>query len=140
MAKSQVGMSDEEYRAMLESVGVESSTQLTRNNFDKLMEHFKSLGFKRLSRASRPNGKKQSARRKKQKQKPPKSKEALKEKIGAILADLSLPWSYADKMAKKMFGVDALEWCDADQFWRIVAALSYHQKRQKAKAVNAESH
>jgi phage gp16-like protein len=33
-------------------------------------------------------------------------------------------------MAKKMFKIDRVDWCKPDQLHKIVAALSYHQKRK----------
>jgi phage gp16-like protein len=47
IAKVQVGMSDVEYRDLLGSVGATSSTELTQTGFKQVMEHFKSLGFKK---------------------------------------------------------------------------------------------
>lgn len=56
-------------------------------------------------------------------------------KIGALLADGKLSWNYAHGIAKKMFGVERLEWCDCQQLRKIVAALEYNKKRQAKKQV-----
>ncbi|WP_417622179.1 regulatory protein GemA [Parasphingorhabdus sp.] len=46
IAKRQLGLSDERYRAALrEYAGVESSTKMDDTGFDRLMDHFRSLGF-----------------------------------------------------------------------------------------------
>jgi phage gp16-like protein len=61
--------------------------------------------------------------------KPAPEKEAVIRKIEAILADMELPWSYADGIARKMFGVEKLLWCDADQTFRVLQALAVYQRR-----------
>ncbi len=51
IAKGQLGLTDEDYRAILSSVaGVQSATQLDNRGFDRLMERFAELGFKSTSR------------------------------------------------------------------------------------------
>lgn len=47
VAKSRLGLSDEDYRAILRRVaGVESSTELDEVSFDLVMQYFERLGFK----------------------------------------------------------------------------------------------
>ncbi len=60
----------------------------------------------------------------------PKAKWPLVSKINAILLDLGLEWSYADGVSKKMFDVETTEWCDTDQLYKVVQALTYHQRRK----------
>ena len=54
-------------------------------------------------------------------------------KVGAILAELDKSWNYAHGTAKRMFRVQRVEWLRADQLHKLVAALSYSQKRQRSK-------
>lgn len=54
-------------------------------------------------------------------------------KVGAILAETDKSWNYAHGTAKRMFKVQRVEWLRADQLHKLVAALSYAQKRQRAK-------
>lgn len=123
VAKARVGMTDDEYRAMLSSVGAASSVELDWRGFKVVMERFEALGFKR-----------ERGKEGKRENKPaPSSKEKLLGKIGAVLADLGLPGRYAEAMAKTMFDVDLLVWCTPDQLRRIVAALTYHQRRKLKK-------
>ncbi len=58
-------------------------------------------------------------------------------KVHAILADLKLPWAYADKIAKDRFGKEFVEWLEPDRLHKVVQMLSTHQKRQKAKMKGA---
>jgi hypothetical protein len=53
VAKTRLGLEDEMYRAILrEQGGVDSSTQLTNANFDRVMKRFEELGF--VNTAKRP--------------------------------------------------------------------------------------
>lgn len=60
---------------------------------------------------------------------------ALIDKIEALLADKgrrqgrTVPWAYADGMAKRMCNVEKVQWCTPEQLAKLVAALSIDQKR-----------
>jgi isocitrate dehydrogenase kinase/phosphatase len=55
VAKSQLRLSDENYRAVLrEQGGVESSNDLTNATFDRVMRRFEELGFTNTARHPRP--------------------------------------------------------------------------------------
>lgn len=122
VAKSQLGLSEDEYRGMLSSVGVSSSKELDYRRFDELMNKLRAYGFKPLGGSKRAAGMHSDL---------PKEKQPMLSKIGAILADLDMPWPYADKVAKKMFGVDRLRWCTTDQTWKVLQALIIFQNRKK---------
>jgi phage gp16-like protein len=118
VAKAQLGMSDEDYRDMLASVGAASSKELTYPKYAEVMRRMKAGGFKvRSGGPRRPE--------------PAPERRALYGKIEAILADAGLPWAYADALAKQMFGIEMCQWCTPDQLWRIVAALSIYMRRKK---------
>jgi phage gp16-like protein len=121
VAKSRLGMSEEDYRAVLASVGVTSSRELNHVQLDEVMKRFEAGGF-------RPRTPKVARRRKVADPKAP-----LLRKIGAILADTGLTWEYADGIARNMFGVQCADWCNLEQLWKIAAALSIYQKRRKKK-------
>ncbi|MDY6789706.1 MAG: regulatory protein GemA [Thermodesulfobacteriota bacterium] len=121
VAKAKIGMSETEYRDMLAGVGVASSKELNAAKFNLVIKHFYKLGFKRQKAKGR----------RKQAVGPVSSKDRLLGKVDAILADLGLKRGYADAIARNMFGIDAASWCNAHQLHKIVAALMYHQKRNK---------
>ncbi|MDU3313790.1 MAG: phage protein GemA/Gp16 family protein [Pseudomonas aeruginosa] len=51
--------------------------------------------------------------------------------IEAQLAEMRLPWSYADKIAKQMFGVAKVAWLKKpDQLTAILAALHVEQEKR----------
>jgi phage gp16-like protein len=121
VAKTKLGLSEEDYRAVLNSVGVTTSKDLNPLQFDEIMSRFESAGFQSSNRNARRN-------------RPPRpvaAKEKLMKKIGAILADTGLPWAYADGMARKMFGLDSVRFCNETELWKVAAALSIYQKRKK---------
>lgn len=62
----------------------------------------------------------------------PAEKRPLVGKIHAVLADLKLPWSYADGIAKQMHGVQFVEWCSKDQLNNVVIAMVAEQRKQYA--------
>ena len=122
VAKSQLGLTEDEYRGLLSSIGVSSSKELDYRRFDELMNQFRARGFKPLGGSKRAAGKHSDL---------PKEKQPMLSKIGAILAELEMPWRYADRVAKKMFGIDRLRWCTTDQTWKVLQALIIFQKRKK---------
>jgi len=123
VAKAKVGMSEVEYRDMLAGVGVTSSTDLNFAKFEMVMKSFEKLGFASRTKKRKPLNPHSAFRN-------PKSKDRLLGKIDAIRADMGLQRGYVDAIARNMFGVDVYAWCNAQQLHKIVAALSYHQKRR----------
>jgi phage gp16-like protein len=128
VAKAQLGLSDEAYREMLASVGVASSRDLTPLQFDELLRRLEAGGFKATGR----RGKKSATRKK-----AAPDREPLLKKIEAILLDTGLTWEYANGIARNMFGVTMVRWCNAQQLWRVAAALSIYQKRKAKRAGKA---
>lgn len=122
VAKSQLGLSEAEYRDILESHGngARSSRDLDPAGFASVMAHLEHLGFEPKRKFYRGAG----------------SKELLMRKIKAIQGDLGLSDSYVDAMAQRMFGVQSHRWLDARQLHSVVAALSYHQARRSANGKN----
>lgn len=117
IAKKQLAMTDDDYRAMLLSIGgVTSAKELTSIAAAKVLSHLERCGFKPVSRIGR-------------RPRPPRDRKALVGKIEALLAEAKRPWSYADALAKHMFGIEKIDWCDGDQLWRVVAALQKDAKR-----------
>lgn len=64
----------------------------------------------------------------------PENKKRYIGKINALILDMSLSWNYADGIAKKLSGIEKVEWCDPDQLQKIIAALVYKQQRQKRRS------
>jgi len=130
--KNLLGLDDETYRDMLKCLtGKTSSADMDYKQRWRVIQEMS----KRLPHDKRPVA-------------PPKKgypqrpavidhKEPLIGKIEALLTESNKPWAYAHAIAKKMFSIDLVEWCDCEQLHKIVAALVYNQKRERAKVAKA---
>lgn len=130
IAKAKTGMSDDAYLDMLRSMGVGSSTELDQSGFDEIMRRFKSGGFKRVHSSAKKSGMHRD---------PALENRRLLEKIGALLADMKLPWSYADAIARRMYRIEKVRWCGAEQLRGIVVALLKKQEKIPEKETMDES-
>jgi phage gp16-like protein len=123
VAKKQLGISDEDYRAMLwAQARVTSAKDLDHVGRAKVLAHLERLGFK--AKASPTT---------KRPQRPTPAPEKLKlvRRIRAQLISLGrLPDTYADSIAKQMFGVDFYEWCTPEQLHKVSAALGVQQGKK----------
>lgn len=142
IAKKQIDLDDASYRALLQrAAGVTSSTQLnTLAKADAVLDALSRLGF---------------AHKKKPKpgQHPgthPKSasfgaphtleREPLLHKIEALLADLGLPWAYADKIAENITGgkkpeaIKRLAWVPGKALRGVIAQLEKRHVKLCAEA------
>lgn len=124
IAKKQLGIDDDSYRAMLQMVaGVNSAAHLSMDGRRKVLDHLRKVGFKtKKAKRSYPG-------RPKPKQLAGTGKTALIKKIEAYLAEAKRPWNYAHGMARHMFKVDRVQWCTPEQLSKIVAALEYDARR-----------
>lgn len=121
IAKAQLGMDDDAYRALLARVaGVRSAKDLGPRQIGAVLREFERLGFQ-----PKPAAKAKS----RAKPNPSEERQALIDKIGAQLTEAGRPWGYADAMSVRMFQVERVEWCDPDQLRRVVAALAYDARR-----------
>ncbi|MBU1193986.1 MAG: regulatory protein GemA [Proteobacteria bacterium] len=121
IAKAQTGMTEDEYRDLLGSVGAESSKDLNSRTFDQVMSKFEALGFKTTTK-TRTIRKVSNL---------PKNKKALMKKLEAMLLDMDLPWSYVDSIARKRFGKDAAQWLEGDELYKLVQMMAVYQKRKR---------
>lgn len=136
--RHRLGINDDLYTEIKRSVGVESTRDLTNKQFDELLRRLNGT-LRRKSRPAGGDGKDKgswkpvhrSAYKSGMHRKPAPDKEAMIRKIEAILTELRLPWSYADGIAKQMTGIDRLRWCDGDQTYKVLQALTVHQKRRR---------
>jgi phage gp16-like protein len=123
IAKKDLGMTDDDYTAMLTAItGKTSAGDLNARQRREVLEHLAGLGFKNKRAGKRPfQGK------------APMTKDGYLAKIEAMLTEAGRPWAYVDAMGKHMFGIDRVRFCTGDQLRRIVAALVYDQKRREKK-------
>jgi phage gp16-like protein len=124
IAKTQVGMTDDEYKSLLSSVGATSCVELNKYTFDKVMRTFKSLGFKGLSKSK----KKRNIRNL------PDGKKKIMSKLEAIILDMDLSWAYVDSIAKRRFGADTVQWLKTEDLYKVLQMMISHQSRHPKKA------
>lgn len=121
IAAKDLGMDREAYEAMLWTVGrVRSSKDLDAAGRARVLDHLKACGFK--AKRGRPHAGR------------PHNLGAEERgpqlgKVEALLAAAQRPWAYADGMAKRMFNVERVAWCNTEQLQRLIAALVYDAKR-----------
>lgn len=125
IAKKDLGLDDEVYRDILWTVArVRSAGDLDDAGRRAVLEHFRARGWKPA-----PAGRKSFPGRPHNVDSNPQLK-----KVEALLADGRRPWSYADAMVRRMFHVERVAWCNAEQLQKLIAALVVDQKRHASKA------
>ncbi|MFZ6775818.1 phage protein GemA/Gp16 family protein [Undibacterium sp. Ji83W] len=109
IAKVQLAMADDSYRALLRRVaGKESSKDLTWQERKALLDEFKRLGFKIKPKHQMP--------------KVGADRMPRMEKIEALLAEAKRPWSYVTPLVKNL-GYERIEFCSVGDLGKIIAAL-----------------
>ena len=114
---------------------VKGLTDMTLGERNRLIKHFKSKGLSlhnpRIYKDMWDWKKGDKTEKPAASERPIKApgKQRMLKKIGAILAEHKLPWSYADKMAKKRFNVDRVEWLKPDDLKKIMQMLIIHNRR-----------
>lgn len=124
MAKAQLGMDGDTYRAMLWSVGrVRSSADLDFAGRKRVLEHLQACGFK--------------ARR-------PQARDAQSRKIRAVWLELKSIGALRDasegalaSYVERVTGVKALQWLTADQASTVIEQLKSWKKRLERDRVRA---
>ena len=123
LAKKQLAMDDDTYRAMLLTIGgVKSSKELTPEGINKVVRHLEHVGavFTKAKRAGKKPHNLDSE----------SSRAAYMSKIEALLAEAGRPWEYAKAMAKHMYKKEALEFCSGNELAGIITGLVKNAKRE----------
>jgi phage gp16-like protein len=124
IAKKWASLSDQDYRDWLQKCfGVTSAGDLSAKDRKMAIEAFKLKGWRPVNKSARASG---------MHVKPAKNRERQLSKIGALLADMQYPWSYADAIAKRMYGVDFVRFLHPHQLRSVIAALATKQRRTKS--------
>lgn len=128
IAKAQLGLDDETYRAMLWGVArVRSAKDLDHAGRARVLAHLKACGFKaaapKAPTPGRPNNITTSDRG------------PMLRKVEAMLLEAGRPWDYAHAMCRQMFHKERLEFINEAELHKLVAALVIDQKRRAAAGV-----
>jgi phage gp16-like protein len=122
IARAQIGMSDEDYRAMLGSFGVASSVDLSTRQFAQVMDRMKAGGFE--GRSDGPPGAPRIPSVETQKRR-------MIVKMDQVLGEIGAGFEYADGMARRMFDVEKVQWLEVGQLYKVLQALMIHRDRKK---------
>lgn len=118
IAQKQLNMDDETYRALLMRLtGKSSCAQMNQPELEQVIREMQRLGFKPTikPRHIMPKHRKSNA--------------DMLAKVAALLADNKLPWSYAHKIAKRMFNVDRVQWLSDGHLHTLIGVLQIHANR-----------
>ena len=126
LASKRLHLDRDTYVALLQRVGgVASSADLDQRGRVKVLDELRRLtgeGQRQMRNAVNMPDAPQNVR---------EEIAGMVSKVGALLAEAGKSWNYAHGTARRMFKVQRVEWLRADQLHRLVAALSYAQKRQR---------
>lgn len=124
VGQQKLGLDDATYRDLLWSVArVRSAADLDGNGRQAVIERMRKLGFERAPGELRVIGRKPSV---------PIDRLAMLNKVEALLAARTLPWTYASSIAKRMFKIDQLEWLTAAQLHTLIGVLEIDRRRRAA--------
>lgn len=128
IAKQQLRLDDDTYRDMLWTIArVRSAADLDAGGRAAVLRHLASRGFKPAV---------STERRKRYPGRPHNCDEHPQlRKIEALLTAARRPWSYADSMAKRMFGKDRVTFCNSEEWQKLIAALEYDKRRHAGQVV-----
>lgn len=135
IAKQQIGMADDDYRALLRRHGATGETPSSR---DMVIDQLSAALEEMIVKGWTPAAPKKAGRN----PRPARSREAQIGKIRALLTDKGVrqgspvPWSYADAIAQRVCKVARVEWCTVPQLGKIIAALEYDRARHAQEAVS----
>ncbi len=129
IAAKRLGLDDDGYRDMLQAIaGVRSAADLDAAGRRAVLDHLRRMGgmpqpsTQASPSADRPHNYGSVERG------------PLLRKIEALLTEQKLPWAYAQAIARRLNKKDRLEFCSAAELGKVVAALSYQQRRWRRKA------
>lgn len=163
--RRRLGIGDETYTEMKASVGVVSTKDLTQGQFEELVRRLvphqggapdfpplpQGEGGVRVGRATTETVERScvpaagwrsrhSSAAKSGMDKPVAAEKVpLMTKLEAMLADMSLPWSYADGIARNVCKVDKVRFCNAGQLYKVVQVLAVYQRRGGPKSKGKKS-
>lgn len=137
VAKAQLGLDEETYRAMLAAqTGKISLKTMDKTELLNVRDHLVSVGFK-VKPAPRHGAKPSVA----------KPKQAQIDKVEALLADAGRPWEYltsphrtveettgkadARSMLERITGKQKMEFCTHADLAKVIAALQIDQQRRQ---------
>lgn len=130
--KARPGYSDENYRDTISQIShnrTDSSKELTERERQSLMDHLSVLAGEEPRKPWQPRDKKSYPNRPRNMEKKDSRADQLG-KIEALLTIGSLPWSYADAIAKQMRLADKIAWVKTEDLYRVITALKKRAQKE----------
>ncbi|WP_153116045.1 regulatory protein GemA [Rhodocyclus tenuis] len=117
IAKKDLGMADDTYRAILWSLGrVRSSADLDHAGRAAVLAHFRACGWKPKPPKAKPAAQRHKA--------PAATKEDISAKIAVQLRALDADWPYAYAVGRRIFpAIERWEFLSAEQLGKVSSAL-----------------
>ena len=129
IAKKDLGLDDGTYRDVLRRItGKDSSSKMLISELERVIYEFGNLGWKPSAAAKPKHGKKPRVSTDKP------SRQAVMDKIEAILSDMGLHWNYAHSIARGMHKKEKLDFCTDEELHKVMQGLAVYQNRQRKKA------
>ena len=131
VCSSQLGLDREAYEAVLQRVtGKTSSADMDDDERHAVLQELRRLGAPQPARRT-------SRGRAKPGQYPGRpqniDREPMLTKVEQLLAEMGAAWSYADAIARQMFGIERVAWLKKpSQFRAIIAALDARHRKLQA--------
>lgn len=124
--KKSLGMDDDTYRDMMQRLtGHRSAKDVPTVKLSAVLDEMRAKGAQLGSTPAAPGTRtKRRSFAKRNAFRPAADREALWRKVQALCTALGHDERYADGIARKRFGVDAAQFCDAGQLQVLVGALS----------------
>lgn len=129
IAKKDLGLDDGTYRDVLRRItGKDSSSKMLISELERVIYEFGNLGWKPSAAAKPKHGKKPRVSTDKP------SRQAVMDKIEAILTDMGLHWNYVHSIARGMHKKEKLDFCTDEELHKVMQGLAVYQNRQRKKA------
>lgn len=128
IAKKDLGLDDGTYRDVLRRItGKDSSSKMLISELERVIYEFGNLGWKPSAAAKSKHGKKPKVSTDKP------NRQAIMDKIEAILTDMGLHWNYAHAIARGMHQKEKLDFCTDIELQKVMQGLAVYQNRQRKK-------
>jgi len=132
--KKQAWVDDDTHRSVCHRIaGCSSSGEMTRMERLAVIDHY--------TKAIAPDRAAKGSKRYETRPNVGQHRDALMRKVEALLAEKRrieqvpyISWRYADGIAKRLAGVESIQWADAQGLQKVIAALALHVKRLEIKA------
>lgn len=134
VARRQLDLDDASYRALLKrAADVSSSADLvTLDQADAVLDALARIGFAHRPKKVRPGQHAGTPHN--------LARAPMLQKVEALLADMELPWSYAEAIAKRQTkqagGIERLAWVPDADLVGVVAALHREKKKRLGVAID----